>query len=91
MPNCHNISIDLLTLKQRLYMKSTLIDIDNKCNELIPSFSFFNEEFRPGNCLIDSFSDRFSFHLHFSNIKKHMEELDNTLCCYIHFAHLFAQ
>ena len=59
-------------------MKSALIDIDNKCNELIPFFSFFNEEFRPGNCLIDSFSDRLSFYPCSSNIKKHMEELDNT-------------
>jgi len=59
-------------------MKSALIDMDNKHNELVSFFSFFNEEFRLGNHLIDSFSDRFSFHLCFSNIKKHMEELDNT-------------
>ena len=78
MPNCHNLSINLLTPKQRLHMKSALIDMDNKCNELIPFFSFFNEEFRPGNCLIDSFSDRLSFYPCSSNIKKHMEELDNT-------------
>ena len=78
MPNRHNLSIDLLTPKQRLCMKSALIDMDNKHNELIPSFSFYHEEFRPGNYLIDSFSDRFSFHQHSSNIKKHMEELDST-------------
>ena len=78
MPNYHNLLIDLLTPKQRLHMKSALIDMDNKYNKLIPFFSFFNEEFRPGNCLIDSFSDRFSFHLYFSNINKHIEELDNT-------------
>jgi len=78
MPNCHNLSIDLLTPKQRLHMKSALVNMDNKCNKLIPSFSFFNQEFRPANHLIDLFSDRFSFHPHSSNIKKHMEELDNT-------------
>ena len=78
IPNCHNLLIDLLTPKQRLCMKSALINMDNKCNELIPFFSFFNEKFRLGNFLIDSFSDRFSFHLHSSNINKHMKELDNT-------------
>ena len=78
MPNYHNTLIDLLTPKQRLHMKSALIDMDNKYNKLIPFFSFFNEEFRLGNCLIDSFSNRFSFHLYFSNINKHIEELDNT-------------
>ena len=78
IPNCHNISINLLTPKQRLYMKSTLINTDNKHNELTPSFSVFNEEFRLGNCLIDPFSNRFSFHLCSLNIKKHMEELNDT-------------
>ena len=76
--NCHNLSINLLTPKQRLCMKSALIDVDNKHNKLISFFSFFNEEFRLENCLIDSFSDRFSFHPCSPNIKKHIEELDNT-------------
>ena len=51
--------------------------MDNKHNKLIPSFFFFNKEFKLGNCLIDIFSDRFSFYLHSPNIKKHMEKLDN--------------
>jgi len=42
--NSHNISIDNLTFKQRLYLRSSLIDIDNRYNELLFSFSFFNEE-----------------------------------------------
>jgi len=77
IPNHHNISINYLTPKQRLHLKSTLIDVDNKHSKLIPSFSFFNEEFKPGNCLIDTFSDRFSFHPHSPNIKKHVEKLDD--------------
>ena len=40
-------------------------------------FLLFNEEFKPGNHLIDLFSDRFSFYPYSSNIKKHMEKLDN--------------
>ena len=63
--------------KQRLRLKSPLIDVDNKHNKLFPSFSFFNEEFKLGNCLIDLFSDHFSFHPCFSNVKKHIENLDN--------------
>jgi len=51
--------------------------VNNKHNKLIPSFSFFNEELKPGNSLIDTFSDRFSFYLYSPNIKKHMEKLDN--------------
>ena len=78
MPNHYNISIDLLISKQRLHIKSALIDVDNKHNKLILSFSVFNEEFRLGNCLIDPFSNRFSFHLCSLNIKKHMEELNDT-------------
>ena len=51
--------------------------MNNKHNEFSLSFSFFNEEFKPGNCLIDLFSDCFSFHSHFPNIKKHIEKLDD--------------
>ena len=36
--NHHSISIDHLTSKQRLCLKSTLIDVNNRCNELFPSF-----------------------------------------------------
>ena len=75
--NSHNISIDNITPKQRLHLKSTLIDVDNSRNKLFPSFSVFNKEFSSGNCLIDSFSDWFSFHPHSSNIKKHIENLDD--------------
>jgi len=72
----HISSIDYLTEKQRLQLKSPLIDVDNKHNEFFPSFSFFNKEFKPGNRLIDLFSDRFSFYFHSSNTKKHIKKLD---------------
>ena len=57
-------------------LKSPLIDVDNKCNEFFPSFSFFNKEFEPGNKLIDLFSDHFSFYFCSPNLKKHIEKLD---------------
>ena len=50
--------------------------MDNKHNEFFPSFSFFNKEFKPGNRLIDLFSDCFSCYFHSSNTKKHIEKLD---------------
>jgi len=40
-------------------------------------FSFSDEEFNLENCLVNSFPDRFSFHLCSSNIKKHIKDLDN--------------
>ena len=75
--NSHNISIDNLTPKQRLYLKSFLININNRCNKLFPFFSFFNERFNPGNYLINSFSDQFSFHLHSLNIRNYIKNLND--------------
>jgi len=72
----HISSIDHLTAKQRLWLKSPLIDVDDKHNEFFLSFSFFNKEFKPENILIDLFSDRFSFHFCSSNTKKHIKKLD---------------
>ena len=74
--SCHISSIDYLTAKQRIQLKSPLIDVNNKHNEFFPLFSFFNKEFEPGNRLIDLFSDHFSFHFHSPNLKKHIEKLD---------------
>jgi len=77
--NHHISSIDYLTVKQRLQLKSPLIDMDNKRNQFFLSFSFFNKEFKPGNRLIDLFSDRFSLHFCSSNTKKHIEKLDEIV------------
>ena len=74
--SCHISFIDYFTAKQRIQLKSLLINVDNKCNEVFPSFSFFNKEFEPGNRLIDLFSDYFSFHFCSPNLKKHIEKLD---------------
>jgi len=55
-----------------------LIDVDDKCNKFFPSFSFFNNEFKPGKCIIDIFSDHYFFHPCILNIKKHMKNLKET-------------
>ena len=73
----HNISINNLTPKQRLCLNFPLINMDNRHNKLIPSFSAFDEEFYPSHHLINLFPDCFSFHLHSSNVKYHMKNLDN--------------
>ena len=65
--------------KQRIWLKLPLIDVDNKYNEFFPFFSFFNEEFKPGNHLVDIFPDCFSFHSHLSNIQKHIKNLDEII------------
>ena len=51
--------------------------MDNRCNKLFPSFSAFNKEFNPGNQLIDSFPDQFSFQLHSLNVKNYIKNLDD--------------
>ena len=63
--------------KQRLDLKFPLIDMDNKHNKFFSLFSFFNEEFKPENCLIDLFSDHFSFHPHSFNTKKYIKKLND--------------
>ena len=53
--------------------------MDNKHNQFFLSFSFFNKEFKPGNRLIDLFSDCFSFHFQSSNTKKHIQKLNEIV------------
>jgi len=45
----HNISINNLTPKQRLYLNSSLIDMDNRHNKLFLPFSAFDKEFNLEN------------------------------------------
>jgi len=65
--------------KQRLHLKSSLIDVNDKRNEFFPSFSFFNEEFKPGSQLTNLFPDYFSFHFRLSCVKKHIKKLDEIV------------
>ena len=53
--------------------------MDNKKNEFFPSFSFFNHEFKPGNCIIDIFPDCLSFHPHTLNAKKNISNLEEII------------
>jgi len=51
-----------LTSKQQLKIKGPVVDMDNRFNEVFPSFDLFNKEFALDHCLIDVFSNCFSFH-----------------------------
>jgi len=61
MPNPH--SIGLLTNRQIILTKGYLIDSCNKSHGIFPSFTPLNPEFFPGHCIMDNFSDHFSFNL----------------------------
>jgi len=55
--------IGSLTNHQRTLTKGHLTDSYNKSHGIFPSFSPISIEFSPGNCIIDKFSDQFSFNL----------------------------
>ena len=52
-----------LTHCQKTLTKGHLIDSKIKSYGIFPSFSPLDPEFTPGHCIIDNFSDRFSFNL----------------------------
>ena len=60
-----------------LCLSSSLINMDNRCNKFLPSFSLFNREFSPGNWLINTFLDHFSLNPWIHNIKNHLCKLDD--------------
>ena len=59
--NPHNMGS--LTHRQKLLTKGYLIDSKFKSYGIFPSFSPLDPEFTPGQCIIDNFSDCFSFNL----------------------------
>ena len=73
----HSLSLKHLTPKWRLCLKSPLINIKNRNNKFLSSFSPFNHEFSPENQLKDSFPDCFSFHLCSQDAKSHIKNLNN--------------
>ena len=76
--NSHNIGS--LTNCQRTLTKGHLIDTCIKAYGIFPSFSLLNPKFFPGHCIIDNFSDCFSFNLVVKKEKEinriHTQELD---------------
>jgi len=58
----HCLSLEKLTSKQWLNVKESIVDANNRLNEVFPSFISFNSEFLPGNKLIDIYPSHFSFY-----------------------------
>ena len=82
--NTHNIGS--LTNRQRSLTKGHLVDSNIKSYGIFPSFSPLDPEFFPSHCIIDKFSNRFSFNLVNKKGKNqnniHSQELDDlTLRC----------
>jgi len=58
----HCLSLENMTDKQRLKIKSSIINTNNCLNGIYPLFDFLNCKFSPRFRLIDKFSSHFSFH-----------------------------
>ena len=54
--------LNSLTKQQYGLIKGHIVNMDNRFNEVFPSFNPLNPEFRSGNRIIDNFSHCFSFH-----------------------------
>jgi len=78
-PNPHAVSS--LTNQQKNIAKEHLIDSCNKSYGIFLSFSSLHQEFTPGFCLSDIFSDHFSFNLVNKKEKDKIcvQELDNLV------------
>ena len=72
-----------LTPRQHLNIKGPVVDIDNRTNEIFPSFDLFNKGFALGDRLIDIFPS--CFFVHFTNrksiesLKVHTSKLNNII------------
>ena len=77
----HPLSLSLLTRRQCGLIKGHLVNMENWFNEVFPFFDLLNPKFKPGNRIIDCFSNCFSFHLFRKNLdclfKSHIQQLNN--------------
>ena len=58
----HCLSLDSLTSFQRVKIKGTIIDINDRFNEILLAFDPLNIEFTSGSRVIDMFANHVSFH-----------------------------
>jgi len=61
--NPYCFSLDSLTSCQLLIIKGSVINMDNRLNEIFPAFNLLNKEFSSGSRIVNSFSNHFSFYL----------------------------
>ena len=74
-------TIGSLTNRQRSITKGHIIDSKIKSYDIFPSFNPLHQEFTPGHCISDEFSDCFSFNLVDKKEKNNIcpQELDNLV------------
>ena len=76
----HWLLLKRLMPRQQLLLKVPIVDANNRLNEIFPSFDPFNNEFSPGDRLIDIFPSYFSLHSinrrNKESIKVHIYKLD---------------
>jgi len=79
----HWLAIDNSTEKQRLKIKSSVVDTNNYLNEIHPSFNRLYRELSSGFCLCDNLSNCFSFYKvdkkKHENIHNYLKSLDELL------------
>jgi len=57
----HYMATSQLTIKQNIWLKSSIVDINHCLNKVLLAFNTLNSELKPGQCLADLFPDHFSF------------------------------
>jgi len=81
--NKHYLLMENLTSKQRLKVKSFIINANNRLNGIFYSFNPFNNKFSPEDRLIDMFSSHFSFYISdrksAKSRKTHLYKLDKIV------------
>jgi len=58
----HHLSLENMISKQRLQIRSSIINTNNHLNNIFPPFDSLNSKFSPGLRLVDIFFSYFSFH-----------------------------
>ena len=59
--NPHHLLLDKVIFKQRLKIKSSIVDVNNCLNSILLAFNSLHKELSFGFCLIDIFQNCFSF------------------------------
>jgi len=77
----HWLLLERLTPRLYLNIKDSVVDMNNRTNEIFSSFDLFNKEFSLEDRLIDIFSSCFFFHSTArkskESLKMHIHKLDN--------------
>ena len=60
-------------------IKGPIVDMDNRFNEVFPSFDLLNKKFAPGSQIIDIFPSHFSFHSFNKHSDKNLKTCSHQL------------